>query len=195
MSFYDSEENCSWYENDACKDYDAAPMIARFRAHVPTPCKVLELGLGPGIDHDALRAHYTAVGIDTSAIFVRRYLARAQDANVCVADAVTLEHDMLLANTPFDAVYSNKVLHHLTKADCVRSLQRQNEMVRDGAALFHTLWFGDKEELMHGLRFQYYTVDSFKAILPKGLRAEHTERYKEMEDDDSIVVVLRKTES
>ena len=55
-----------------------------------------------------------------------------------------------------------------------------------------TLWYGDKEEEMSGLRFVYYTEDTFGEIVGSEYQMVEATRYAEMEKDDSMCVVLRK---
>lgn len=191
MSFYDSSENVDIYEK-MVEAYDPHVMINRFKSHVTSGSKVLELGIGPGLDHDVLRETFHAVGSDLSEEFLRRYRARSPGADVRLLDAVTLEDEKLADLVPFDAMYSNKVLHHLKEDDLKLSLVRQAELLRSGGVLVHCLWHGDKEEFIHGLRFQYYTLDKIQAILPSSLSLTTSEVYTEDEPEDSIFIVLRK---
>ena len=192
-SFYELEKNCDWYESIA-KDYDSTPMIQRFKSHVQDGSKVLELGIGPGIDHDALRESFAVVGSDYSDIFVNRYLAKHPDADVRKLDAVTIDPDVVKDVVPFDAIFTNKVLQHLTKAQFQQSLSRQAAVIRTGGIIFHTLWCGEEEMFHEGLRFQNYTEESLRALLPENLEFVTSEQYKEMKENDSIVVVLRRIE-
>ena len=194
-SFYESEKNCDWYEEMAA-DYDSKPIIARFKSYVSSNSKVLELGIGPGKDHDALKQVFeTVIGSDFSQIFVRRYLAKHPDADVRCLDAVTIDSNLVKDVVPFDAIFTNKVLHHLTKAQFQQSLKRQAEIVKPGGVLFHTLWYGDDETFHEGLRFQNYTEQSVVSFIPDTLEFVASEKYSEMSDDDSMVVVLRRVES
>lgn len=187
--FYESKKNVDWYE-EMVKDYNPKEMIDRFKLHVPSGGTVLELGIGPGLDHDMLRKTYRMVGMDIADEFLRRYRARNPDADVRQADAETLEKfdDV----TPFDAIYSNKVLQHLTEQGLVRSLERQAQLLRSGGMLFHCMWHGDKEDVIHGLRFRYYTEEKMRQLVPSSLLVSKFEKYEEMESGDSFYIVLQK---
>ena len=96
-------------------------------------------------------------------------------------------------NRSFDCIYSNKVLYHLSKADLRHSFTLQREHLNEAGLLMHSFWRGDSEETEQGLRFVYYTIDSLTEMIGPGFTVVETNRYAEMEDDDSLYVVLRKT--
>lgn len=187
MGFFDSEEGVLQYEKMA-EGYDGRELIERLQTHVPNGATVLELGMGPGTDLDILLQSYAAVGSDASALFIERYAKRGGSAEALLLDAVTLETDRR-----FDAIYSNKVMHHLTRDQLRRSLLRQVELLTPGGIALHSLWYGDKEEEHAGMRFIYYTEATFAEHLPASLSVVQQQRYAEMEDDDSLVVVLQKS--
>jgi hypothetical protein len=58
--------------------------------------------------------------------------------------------------------------------------------------LLHSLWYGDEEQEFSGLRFVQYTETSFAQVVGPEFEIVETERYAEMEEDDSIYFVLRK---
>ena len=57
----------------------------------------------------------------------------------------------------------------------------------------HTFWYGDKIESFDGLLFVYYTINQLKEILPENWDILEASLYKEMNDDDSICLIARKT--
>ena len=92
----------------------------------------------------------------------------------------------------FDAIYSNKVMHHLHKQDAARSLTAQHRVLNPGGIALHSLWFGDELEEHHGLLFQQYTVESFAELLDEQFEVLESKRYAEMAVDDSLCVVMRR---
>ena len=188
MGFFDTDEGVLQYERLA-DGYDGRELVARLRAHLPNGARVLEIGMGPGKDLDMLLESYVAVGSDSSAVFLDRYRQRGGAAEVIQLNAVDLAID-----EQFDAVYSNKVLQHLTRAETKQSLERQAQLLRPGGIALHSLWYGDKEEQHSGLRFVHYTEETFAALVPEAFVLVEEERYTEMEADDSLVVVLRRAE-
>jgi cyclopropane fatty-acyl-phospholipid synthase-like methyltransferase len=166
MGFFDTEDGVRQYEEMA-EGYDGRELVDRLRRHLPAGSSVLEIGMGPGKDLDMLLETYEATGSDNSQLFLDRYRARksAPVPELVLLDAVELE-------TPrrFDALYSNKVLQHLSRDQLRRSLSRQGELLVPGGVALHSLWNGDKEDEEHaGLLFVYYTVESFTELLPSSL--------------------------
>jgi SAM-dependent methyltransferase len=185
-NYYDDEKNALGYIKMA-EGYDGRALIEKMPAFLPKNSTVLELGMGPGTDLQLLNEHYVATGSDRALPFVERYRTLHPKADVLQLDAITLKTER-----KFDAIYSNKVLYHLTKDELQVSLARQAQLLNDGGYLFHSFWVGDSVEEQHGLTFVYYTEESLGAIIEKPLELVAIERYAEMEDDDSLWVVLRK---
>jgi cyclopropane fatty-acyl-phospholipid synthase-like methyltransferase len=186
MDFFDDPEHVAEYIRMA-DGYDGRELIAELRKWLPDGSTVLELGMGPGVDLDLLGRHYRAAGTDRSKVFVDLYREKHADADVFVLDAVELNTERT-----FDCIYSNKVLHHLTREELRRSLVNQAERVPPGGVLMHSFWHGTGEEIIEGLRFTYYTEDDLPGLLCPGLSIVQTQRYTEMEDGDSFYVILRK---
>lgn len=154
---------------------------------VPGRSKVLELGMGPGVDLDMLDEIYEVVGTDASRRFLRRYRRSHPDVALVHTDAVSIEVDQT-----FDAIYSNKVLHHLTTEELGLSLGRQAQVVRPGGILLHGIWVGDYSEEIEGVHCQYYTCETFAAVVPPELELISCEPYGELDEDDSLRIMLRR---
>jgi len=191
MNFWNSAENCESYIQLA-DGYDGKELLEHFHKYISKGSKVLELGMGPGKDLDMLREDYQAVGTDYSDFFVKRYKELHPDADVRQADAITLEGIPSKDESLFDAVYSNKVLQHLTKEEAQRSLENQAKIIKDGGYLFHALWYGEKIEHHKGLLFTQYTENSIRELLPDNIHLESFEMYDEMGKNDSLWVLLQK---
>jgi trans-aconitate methyltransferase len=153
---------------------------------LPANSTVLELGIGPGKDMDILKNSYAVAGSDNSQIFLDRYEKKHPDADLLLLDAVNMKTDRM-----FDCVYSNKVLHHLTREYLRKSLQRQKELLNSDGILFHSFWKGNKSEEIEGLLFTYYEMEYLKEIVESDFDVLAMETYTEMEKDDSIYAVLR----
>ncbi len=126
MGYYDSIEHVEQYCSMA-DGYDGRNLIDRLKVYLPAGSSVLELGMGPGTDLDMLRQSYEAVGSDTSILFLERYRETQPDAALLQLDAVTLRTDL-----KFDAVYTNKVMHHLDYSQMKASFsdRSKSSMVR-----------------------------------------------------------------
>ena len=169
--------------------YDGRELIETLKAHLPAGSSVLELGMGPGVDLGLLEKDYSVTGSDNSKVFLDLYLAKHPDADLLELGAETIETDR-----SFSCVYSNKVMHHLTKDGLRRSFLRQKEILSAGGLAMHSFWYGNKEENYHGLRFVYYTESELMKTIGTGFETVAMERYKEMEKDDSFYILLRKSE-
>ncbi len=123
MGFFDTAKGVEQYIKMA-EGYDGAELIKILKKYLPENSTVLEIGIGPGKDLDILKKLYTVTGSDNSQIFLDKYKKNHPDTNLLLLDAVTMKTDRR-----FDCIYSNKVLHHLTKEDLTKSLQRQKEML------------------------------------------------------------------
>jgi cyclopropane fatty-acyl-phospholipid synthase-like methyltransferase len=186
MGYWDDEKNVDDYI-DMAEGYDGRELVGILRNHLEDGATVLELGMGPGKDLDLLASHYRVVGSDSSRTFLDKYREAHPDADLLLLDAATIDTDRR-----FDAIYSNKVLHHLTRQALAASFQRQVRVLNSGGILLHSFWYGDREEEMHGLRFVYYTEDAISQLVADGLALAESKIYTELEEDDSLWVVLKK---
>jgi len=186
LGFYQTEKGVEDYIKLA-EGYDGAELIDWLTSYLPENSSVLELGMGPGKDLDILLKIYRATGSDFSQLFVDRYLKQHPEADVLQLDAVTLD-------TPrrFDAIYSNKVLQHLSIDACRQSLAAQYGRLNEGGIVLHALWFGDDYEEFGDLGFQQYTQESFAQLLEGRFEILETKIFTEMEKDDSIAFVLKR---
>jgi cyclopropane fatty-acyl-phospholipid synthase-like methyltransferase len=186
MGYFDNDKNVQDYI-EMVEGYDGAELINALEDYLPKGSTLLELGMGPGKDLDILKETYVATGSDSSQIFVDRYNNSNKDADVILLNAVTIDTEI-----KFDCIYSNKVLHHLKKVDLIKSFRRQKDVLNDGGILFHSFWYGNKEEEHHGLLFVYYLEDQLIEIVKDDFEILEMKKYSEMETDDSIYIVLKK---
>ena len=187
MGYFDERKNVESYIKMA-EGYDGRELIAVLKQHLPAGSTVLELGMGPGVDLDLLAETFTVTGSDSSEVFLNLYREKRPAADLLKLDAAAIETERT-----FDCIYSNKVLHHLARADLRRSFERQKEVLTEGGLLMHSFWYGDKEEEHQGLRFIYYSEESLLKEIAPGLEVVAIERYEEMEEGDSFYVLLRKS--
>ncbi|MGB3185762.1 MAG: class I SAM-dependent methyltransferase [Ornithinimicrobium sp.] len=165
--------------------YDGRTHIERLNQLLPPGSAVLELGMGPGVDLDMLARTFTATGSDRSQAFLDRYARIRPETELLRLDAVTLDTDR-----HFDAIYSNKVLHHLTRDELITSLERQARLLRPGGLLLHGIWAGMTTETHEGLHDQRYTPDTLRTALPASLALIECDFYQEMTHNDSLRVLL-----
>ena len=187
MDFYQKRENVDRYR-EMVKDYDPTPIISMVRDVLPEGSTLLELGMGTGADLLALSKHYQVTGSDCSPIFLEDFRKDHPEVSTFQLDAADFSLDR-----KFDCIYSNKVLHHLSVADFQRSLKVQSEHLQPNGIVFMTLWYGEGEEWYEdNMRAQYYREADIERQIPDDLIVQKMIRYMEMEEDDSLLVVLRK---
>ena len=186
MGYFDDEKNVEQYIRMA-EGYDGREFVPVLRSYLKDGATVLELGMGPGKDLEILSEFFQVTGSDSSSAFVQRYQKIDPAADLMLLNAVTMDTDRR-----FDCIYSNKVLVHLTKEQLRQSLRGQSRVLNPDGILFHTLWYGNREETFAGLRFVYYNEDTFRQLVGDAYEILEMEKYPEMEPDDSFYVVLRK---
>jgi ubiquinone/menaquinone biosynthesis C-methylase UbiE len=186
MTYFDNPKHVEEYVKMA-EGFDGRELIEILKTWLKPGATVLELGIGPGVDVELLSEHYQVTGSDYSQAFLDRYRQKNPDADLVLLNAVTMDVDR-----KFDGIYSNKVLHHLTRNDLKTSLHKQAEVLKDNGILFHSFWYGDTDEEMHGLLFTYYTKETLKQAIGNEYRILEMKQYTEMEDSDSLYLVLQK---
>lgn len=194
--YFDDEKNARAYI-EMIEGYEPGELVEVLRKFVSEGSTVLELGMGPGQDLDLLKQHYAVTGTDAAQPFLDMYLAAHPGADVFKLDAVTME-----TNRSFDALYSNKVLMHLSRDDFVSSLVAQARVLKTGGTAVHSFWAGSGEENYNGLPFTYYTETTLREAVdranermaPEAVKLTITEiqPYAEDKENDSLWMALQK---
>lgn len=191
MKFFMKEENVNQYI-DMIKEYDPTDIVNKVKKYLPNGLTLLELGMGAGKDLELLAKEYTVVGSDNSDVFINKYNQKNTGIEVLQLDATIMNIERT-----FDCIYSNKVLHHLTKNDFIKSLKLQKYNLNNNGIIFMTLWNGEyKEETMFDgdIRFTYYSEADIRDIVKNDYHVVNIETYTEFEEskNDSLLVILRK---
>lgn len=188
MSFYNNEKNVRDYIEMA-KGYDGKYLIKELKKYLPNDSNILELGMGPGKDLELLNKDYNGTGSDYSQVFLDLYREKNKksDIELLLLDARTLE-----TNQKFDCIFSNKVLYHLMEEELKASLERQWKLLNDNGILLHSFWKGDKIEKQQGLTFVYYTEEKLRNMIDDKYEILEIKTYQEMDEDDSLYIILRK---
>jgi cyclopropane fatty-acyl-phospholipid synthase-like methyltransferase len=186
LRYFDDVENVKKYLK-MVEGYDGRELIKVLKTYLPNCSSVLELGMGPGKDLDILRKSFKVTGSDNSQVFLDYYKRRRKNVDLLLIDAVELN-----TKRKFDCIYSNKVLHHLTKTELKKSFVNQKKNLKRKGLLFHSFWYGNKVEIYKGIRFTYYTEVELLKMFSNDYELLELKRYKEMKKDDSMYVVLRK---
>ena len=188
MGYFDSVDHVKGYI-EMTKDYSGREMVEYLREYLERGASLLELGMGPGRDLDMLREVYDVTGSDSSQVFIDLYREQHPSAKLLKVDAVTMAVDK-----PYDGIYSNKVLHHLSTEDLTRSVLAQANALASDGIIFHTFWRGDSVEFYEDLRFVYYEKADLEQLFSGLFDIRVMEYYDEEEADDSILLIAKKKE-
>jgi len=183
--FFDVEENVEKYI-EMYEGMDERFLIDVLKKHLKPNSTVLELGMGQGRDLDILNETFRATGSDYSQIFLDIYRKNNPNSNLLLLNAETLE-----TNKRFDAIFSNKVLHHLSKENLQKSIVRQQQLLNKNGILFHTFWEGSELTKFQDLSFQKYRKEEIVKMFSNDYEVLEIESYEEMIENDSIYTVLK----
>lgn len=189
VSYFMKKENVEMYKS-ALQDYDGSWVIERLSEHLSKGKDILELGMGTGLDYELMCENYNVLGTDSSPIFVEQYKTKNPYSNVMLLDAREIRLDK-----KFDCIFSNKVLHLLSKDDFIKSLGEQYNSLNDDGIIFMTLWHGEYNVYWlfdDTFRVTYYGVKDIENIVANQFNIVKIEMYTEIEDNDSLLVVLTK---
>lgn len=184
-NFYDDPENAETYVRMA-EGYDGANLIAELDKVLQPGASVLEIGMGPGIDLDLLARRYAVTGSDLTSYFLTRYKKAHPEADLIEMDAVTLSTDRT-----FDAIYSNKVLHHLPDTELAASIVRQHDVLNPNGWVCHSFWTGDSVEEMQGMKHHYRQPHDVAALFARDWSNVRTGNYEEFDTDDSFWIMAQ----
>lgn len=184
--FYHIKESVDQYISMA-EGYDGSFLIAHLIKFLPAHSSILEIGSGPGKDIALLAERYIVTGSDYSLEFLERLKLKFPDTKLLHLNAASIVTD-----EKFDAIYSNKVLHHLTNEELSYSLLRQYDILNEGGILCHSFWKGEGEETYDGMYVNNHTIGGLERMFASGFDILKMIVYKEMEDGDSILVIAQK---
>ncbi len=187
MGYYDEADNAKTYmqmiENEQ-NFYLVNQTIKYFSKNM----KVLELGSGAGHDLKKLDENFEVVGSDNAEPFIRHLKDTFYDLRILRLNAISMD-----THKKFDAIYSNKVLHHLQKDDLKQSLQNQSNVLTSKGLMLHGFWQNiDALDTPKDLIFNTYNEASIKEYIPDSLELLKFEIYQEYEEADSFYILLQK---
>ncbi len=186
MGFYDEEKNAEQYIEMAT-GFDGRNLIEILKKYVPDGASVIEIGMGPGVDLRILNECFKVTGSDSSKYFINRFNQKHPDIETIYLDARNIE-----INRKFDCIYSNKVLIHLNDSEIEQSLEQQKRILNEEGILLHSFWKGDEPENMEGMLFNNLSEQRLRAIIKDRFQIIEMATYREMKDDDSIYIILKK---
>ncbi len=184
-AYYHTDESAEEYIRLA-RDVNGIEHIEKLKPFLKSNASILELGTGPGSDWEILNAEYLVTGSDYSKAFLSRLIAKYPKGNFLKIDAKTI-------NTleQFDAIYSNKVLHHLTDEALALSVKNQWGGLNSNGLICHTFWQGQGTEEFKGMFVNYHKEADVKRFFGDQFEILVLERYAEFEANDSLLLIAR----
>lgn len=169
------------------EEYHANPVVLdTLRECLPSGSTLLELGSATGADYAALWETYQVTGSDYSPAFLE-YLRAKYQKEFLEIDA----RNFKLAE-PVDAIYSNKVLHHLSPQELEQSFACQAQNLRSKGLMCHSFWFGEGEEHHGDFTVYSYNLESLSALHGPSWQLVKALKYEEFEAEDSLLAVWQR---
>jgi hypothetical protein len=186
MSYFDESENVSAYLK-MCEELGPSFLVKILPNYVASNSTILELGMGPGHDLEALSNNFRTTGSDTSKWFLDHYTSAHPTAELLKIDALTLETD-----STFDAIYSNKVLHQLSIEEISSSFENQAKRLNAKGVAFHSFWKGTGSDEFAGDACYYFEPEQISNAISTKFEILEFQLYEEMSPDDSFWIAARK---
>lgn len=184
--YYKTKETVEEYIK-AAEGYSGIQLIEKLKNYLQPKSTLLEIGSGPGTDWEILNKSFKVMGSDNSKEFIDHLKNKHPNGEFLKLDASTLS-----VNESFDAVYSNKVLHHLREREITDSLKRQSEILNKGGIICHSFWRGNGSEVFKGLFVNYHQQEDLRKVISPYFEILSMEYYEEFEKDDSIILIAKK---
>ena len=184
--FYESREGAEAYRRIA-EGYDGSDLISKLKQHLRPGRRVLELGMGPGTDLLLLAKDFAVVGSDFSQAFLDLFSQEHPEIPVCCVDA-----EQMNVEGRFDAIYSNKVLIHLSPDALRTSFAAQLGVLKgEDSLVLHAFWRGTGNEEMKGETFHYYEPETVLHCAGSDWVEVDRGLYAEIDKEDSFWILLR----
>lgn len=186
FKFYNNKDSVDQYIKMA-KHVDGKHLIDKLNPLLQPGSGILELGSGPGTDWQILSNNFEVTGSDYSPEFLKRLKTKFPAGSFLLLDAVSLQTEK-----QFDAIYSNKVLHHLNDEELKKSIERQAHVLYDEGLVCHSFWKGEGTENYNGMFVNNHTEKELNSLFENHFEVLLLESYAEFEENDSLVLIARK---
>lgn len=184
--YYHTKESVQEYIKLA-QGVDGRQLIEKLKKYLPKKASVLELGSGPGTDWQILSTNFATVGSDNSEVFLDHLHNSYPGGTFMHLDAATLKTEKT-----FDGIYANKVLHHLTNKELIKSIARQRDILHKQGILCHSFWKGEGSETFNGMFVNYHTKDELRNFFEPQFEILQLSTYAEFEEGDSLVLIAKR---
>ena len=185
MNYYNNPEKVKQYI-ESCDGYDGSNLYNALAEFLPKNSTLFELGSGAGFDIEYLDKNYEVTGSDLSDEFLKYCTLKFPTITFIKSNALDLK-----LNETFDCIYSNKVLHHLTKDELEDSLTQQENILSKDGLIAHSFWIGKENLTMNGMLYTYYKKEDIMKIISTNFDILSTLSYEEFEENDSLFVIAK----
>lgn len=185
-NYYKKEDTVKEYIKLA-EDINGKALIKELAKHIKKNATVLEIGSGPGSDWKILNESYNTTGSDNSVEFLKHLYHKYPKGSFIELDAINIE-----TSETFDAIYSNKVLQHLTNEELSASIVRQSDTLNLGGIICHSFWKGEGSEIFNGLFVNYHIKETLITQFSENFEIISMTDYEEFEPNDSILLIAKK---
>ena len=185
--YYKTKESVDEYIRMA-KDVNGELLINILNKFLLPDSKILEIGSGPGTDWRILNKSYKVTGSDNSIEFLNHLKNTNPDGECLHLDAISLDTDKI-----FDAIYSNKVLHHLNDNELQLSIKRQSQVLNPGGIVCHSFWKGNGSETFKGMFVNYHENKDLQKFFQPFFKILLIKEYKEFENNDSLLYIGKRS--
>ncbi|MGL1889374.1 MAG: class I SAM-dependent methyltransferase [Reichenbachiella sp.] len=186
MSYYHTKESVQEYIQLA-KNISGDKLIEQYLPHLTPESRLLEIGSGPGTDWSILKKAHKTIGSDYSLEFINHLNINYPNGTFIELDAITLDTSL-----SFGGIYANKVMHHLKDDQLNKSIKRHYEILNKKGVICHSFWKGEGSEMFKGMFVNYHNESSLRKSYEKYFEILVLEEYKEIEENDSILLIARK---
>tara|TARA_B100000809_G_scaffold118758_1_gene117071 strand:- start:39746 stop:40327 length:582 start_codon:yes stop_codon:yes gene_type:complete len=169
------------------KDVSGISLIKKLKKVLSKDSTVLEIGSGLGTDWTILSELFRTTGSDNSPELLKHLIQTNPTGEFLELDASSLKTERT-----FDAIYSNKVLHHLKDDELHQSIQRQSEILNSKGVICHSFWNGEGSEVFKGLFVNYHNKEHLTENFESKFKILLFIEYQEFEPNDSIFLIARK---
>jgi cyclopropane fatty-acyl-phospholipid synthase-like methyltransferase len=186
LNYYNTKESVQEYIKLA-EGFSGEKHISKLATYLSEGSSLLEIGSGPGTDFEILSKKYQVTGSDYSEEFINHLQSRFPNRSFLRLNAVDLN-----TKQTFDAIYSNKVLHHLKDDELKSSVERQFYILQNDGILCHSFWKGEGSEVFKGMFVNYQNEDSLNDFFSPYFDILTMDSYAEFEKGDSIVLFAKR---
>lgn len=174
-----------WTEQDSVnkyiemrKNYTTSPTVYQFvKEYTTSTATLLELGSGPGIDAVKMNEFCKVTASDFSKPFIE-YIKENTELNCIELNALDISLE-----DKYNVIFSNKVLSEFNEKDFIKSIEEQFKNLKKHGTLIHSLWLKNVDNV--------FDIPTINKILDNTY-IDHFEFYSEDEENDSIIVALRR---